>query len=106
MARIRDDEPCPCASNLNFGDCHGARVRNRAPGITARLKLAVISPPDPNTRSVFEKSTSGSVILQGEATSLSMDCGNCSASLIVGMHRDQVRGIVLRCNECGSYNDT
>lgn len=106
MAKIQPDEPCPCGSGKPFRDCHGPRVKTGPPPITDHLRLPVIPEPDPGTRSVFQKTTAGSVIFAGEETGLSLDCGRCGSPLVQGLRREQVASIVLQCNACGSYNDT
>lgn len=105
--KIQPDEPCPCGSGELFKDCHGPKVeKSNTPDIESRTKLKVIPEPDPSTRSVFKKTGKGTVIFQGRATSVAQCCGECGAPLIVGLRSGQVRGIVLECNECGSFNDT
>lgn len=107
MARIRPDEPCPCGSGKPFGDCHGPKVTTRvAPPITSHIRLKVIPEPAPNTKAVFEKLGSGTVLINGFDTGISYDCGTCGEPLMRGVQKGQVRGIVLRCGACCSYNDT
>lgn len=78
----------------------------KPPAITERCRLAVIPEPDPDTRAVQILTGPGTIIIQGDACGLSMDCGKCGASLVVGLKREQVRQIVLKCNACGAFNDT
>lgn len=106
MTRIRDEEPCPCGSGRTFGDCHAVVIRERA-NVTPknRMALNVIPRPDPDTRSVFEKAGGDSVFFVGTGED-QLDCGGCGAPLAVAVSRDQFHGLVLRCVECGAYNDT
>lgn len=100
MAKIDPTEPCPCGSGKTFGDCHGPRVvTDRPPVISQRVPLKAIPEPDPNSRAVFIKNGEGSIILSGRETQISLDCGQCGASLVVGLRRDQIRNIVLHCNQ-------
>lgn len=106
MAKISPDEPCPCGSGALFRDCHGPKVRIQVPPeITERVSLAVIPEPDPNTRTVFEKTGEGTSFIQGFQTGLALVCGNCSSVLAAGIHRQQIRNVVLRCKQCGAYNE-
>lgn len=107
MAKIDPNEPCPCGSGKTFGDCHGPRVITNQPVvISQRIPLKVIPEPDPGSRSVFIKNGEGSIIFSGRETEISLDCGQCGASLVVGLKQEQIRSIVLRCNQCGAFNDT
>jgi SEC-C motif len=62
VAKIKDDEPCPCGSGMSFGECHGKKLRQE-PTITQHFPLKVIPEPDPGTRAVFEFTGAGTVIL-------------------------------------------
>ena len=107
MARIDPDEPCPCGSRKLFKNCHGPSVRtNTPPEILQRIALPVIAEPDPNTRTVFEKTGEGTILFQGFETSTALVCGTCAAVLVAGLHRDQLTRLVLRCKLCGSFNET
>jgi len=107
VALIDPNEPCPCGSGSTYARCHLPRVREKnPPAITERCRLQVIPEPDPDARSVFTLTGIGTILIQGDACGLSMDCGKCGASLIVGLKREQVQGIVLKCNSCGAFNDT
>ncbi len=107
MAKISPDEPCPCGSGRLFKECHGPHVKAPVlPPITSHIRLKVIPPPLHNSRPVFEKTGEGTLLFQGYATGVSFDCGKCSAPLMQGLHPGQVQAIVLRCNACGTHNDT
>lgn len=105
MTRILDDEPCPCGSGGLFKECHRQNIDARRPKITSHVALAVIPEPDPNSRSVFEKGGEGTLLIEGRETSISYDCGGCSAPLAVGILVSQIPGIVMRCARCGAYNE-
>ncbi|MGE0104966.1 MAG: SEC-C metal-binding domain-containing protein [Blastocatellales bacterium] len=107
MAKISPDEPCPCGASVLFKECHGAKVQVKVPPeIKQKIMLKVIPEPDPNTRTVFEKIGEGSILFQGFETNIALVCGACNAVLAAGMASDKVRHIILRCNLCGSFNDT
>ena len=107
MAKIERTEPCPCGSGAVFGECHGRTLGSEIPPtISLRIPLSVIPEPDPNTRAVFVKADEGTIIFKGTATEKSFDCGTCGASLAVGVREDQVYGVVIKCNQCGAFNDT
>jgi len=105
MTRILDDEPCPCGSGGLFKDCHRQKMEARRPKVTSHVALTVVPEPDPNSRTVFEKGGEGTLIFEGRETSISYDCGDCSAPLAVGILVSQIPGIVLRCARCGAYNE-
>lgn len=107
MTKIDLNEPCPCGSGETFSNCHGPRViTNRTITISERMPLKVIPEPDPGSRSVFIKTNEGSIIFRGTETTLSLDCGQCGESLVVGLRKDQIRNVALKCNQCGVFNDT
>lgn len=72
------------------------------------IRLMIVTNPDPKTRTIIEYTGEGTVIIRGEdaTTTRSMVCGNCLAPLVVGVRVDAVRGLILRCSRCGSYNET
>jgi hypothetical protein len=70
------------------------------------IRLEVITEPDPGTRAVFEHGGEGSIFFQGSHGTDSLDCGSCSAPLAVGILRNQFRDVVLKCANCGAFNDT
>jgi hypothetical protein len=107
MAKIEPTELYPCGSGAVFGECHGKTVIvDTSPPISARITLTVIPEPDPATRTVSVKTGEGTIAFNGTATEKSFDCGSCGASLAVGVREDQVYGAVIKCNQCGAFNDT
>ena len=106
MAKIEPNEPCPCGSGLVFKGCHGPKVRTqRTPEITEHIPLIVVPEPDPGSRAVFEKITEGTSLFQGFETGIALVCGECQASLVAGLNRSQIHGVVLRCKNCGAFNE-
>lgn len=106
MAKISPDESCPCGSGALFKDCHGPKVRvPTPPEIKERLPLKVIPEPDPNTRTVFEKGGADPKFFQSFHTNIALVCGSCSSVLAAGMRREDIQNIVLRCNQCQSFNE-
>lgn len=107
MAKISPEEPCPCGSGLPFRDCHGLKLRRPIPPeIKDHVKLRVISEPDPDTRTVFEKTGDGTILFQGFDTNIALVCGKCGAPLAAGIQPSQIKSIVLRCNQCMAFNET
>jgi len=105
MGKIKDDEPCPCGSNITFGECHGEKLKQE-PETTQHIRLRVIPEPDPGTRAVFQKTTGGTLIIVGANTTDSLDCGFCGLPLAAGFAADHLGGLVLQCASCGAFNDT
>jgi len=62
--------------------------------------------PDPGSASIFEYLGEGTTLFRGYDSEISFDCGNCSASLIVGLMPMQLTGIIVKCKACGSFNYT
>src|SRR6266542_1559449 len=104
MVKIADSEICPCGSGKTFGECHGERIRQaRLQPSENRIVLELIAPPDPNTRSVFEKTGEGAIFLDGLDGPDELVCGNCRALLAVHVIRDSIHRVVFRCKDCGAY---
>lgn len=106
MAKIDPDEPCPCESGLLFKECHEPKVKKpQVPKITQTSTLKVIPEPDPDTRSVFIYEGEGTVVFAGYQVGLALVCGSCKSHLVVGIPRENIQNIVIRCKGCGSYNE-
>lgn len=105
--KLVDEEPCPCGSGKLYGECHKAMLRTT---ITVadlnHIPLTVISEPDPNTRTVFEHTGTGTIFFFDPNGCYSLDCGSCGAPLLVVSNRQQVSNVVLHCSACGDFNDT
>jgi len=107
MAKIDPEEMCPCDSGLFYKDCHFKKIRKiERPSINELLKLKVIPEPLHNTRAVFIFTGEGSVCFSGNSSSIAMVCGKCSAHLTEGISPEQINNVVIKCNLCGSFNDT
>jgi hypothetical protein len=107
--KIKSTDSCPCGSGKTYGECHVLRRREKETPETQlfHVGLAVIPPPDPGTRAVFEGADQEStVLIAGIDGRHSLDCGNCHLPLSIRVERNQFQGIVFRCSRCGAYNDT
>ena len=69
------------------------------------IRLQVRPEPDPNTRTVFEKTTEGSVLFRAHESNVALVCGECGAHLVEGMAARQIQNIVIKCNVCASFNE-
>jgi len=106
MAKIDPEERCPCESGLLFKECHGPRVKiMKAPAITHRIALGVIPEPDPNSRAIFFYEGEGTVVFSGYDVGLALTCGKCASELVTGVRRDAIQGVVIRCKNCGAFNE-
>jgi len=106
MAKIDPDEQCPCGSGKLFKECHGPKVKKQVtPDITKELKLKVIPEPDPDTRSVFIYNGEGTIAFRGFEVGLALTCGQCNSHLVVGVRRENIKNIVIKCNNCGAFNE-
>jgi hypothetical protein len=106
MAKIDPDEQCPCQSGLQFKDCHGPKVKKPiTPDIVRELSLKVIPEPDPDTRSVFIFTGDGTIAFRGFDVGLALVCGGCKSHLVVGIPRENINGVVIKCNKCGKFNE-
>jgi hypothetical protein len=69
--------------------------------------MTVIPEPEPGTRSVLHLMGEGTVVMRGGGGfNLVMTCGNCGAHLVEGVPTANIRDMVLKCNQCGSFNAT
>jgi hypothetical protein len=105
VTKICDDEPCPCGSGRNFGNCHGKRIRERKTEISNHITLTVTPEPDPGTRAVFHALGQDTILFRSSVSSDSYDCGQCSSLLATGIAHSQISNVVLKCASCGAYND-
>jgi len=69
------------------------------------IRLAVIPEPEPNTRTVLLYTGEGTVVIRGSGP-VTMDCGNCGAVLAQNVEMGQLQNLVLRCKNCGAFNET
>ena len=70
-----------------------------------KIPLKVTPKPNPNTRAVIDRQGEGTIAFKGDADCPDLACGNCGSSLVVGVLRNRIGNMVIRCNSCGSYND-
>jgi|SRR2546427_9313165 SEC-C motif-containing protein len=106
MAQIDPNELCPCGSGRLFKDCHGPKVKIPiTPSIIEEIALRIIPEPDPNTRAVLIYGGEGTIAFRGFDVGLALCCGQCKSHLVVGMEREQIQNIVLKCKGCGAYNE-
>jgi len=107
MAKIDPNELCPCESGLLFKECHELKIKKQVkPEIKQKVSLKVIPEPDPNTRAVFIlNNDEGTIVFQGFETQIALVCGNCSSPLVAGMNLEQIKNIVIKCNNCNRFNE-
>lgn len=68
-------------------------------------KLKVIPKPEEGSRSVImPPNKNEATIIQGSGN-INLVCGNCGASLAKGVEENQIKNVVLYCNQCNSYNE-
>jgi predicted RNA-binding Zn-ribbon protein involved in translation (DUF1610 family) len=70
-----------------------------------KIRMMVIPEPEPHTRSVIMYVGPGTVAMKGPGN-VTMVCGNCGSPLIVGLKVSALESVVLRCNNCGAFNDS
>jgi len=70
-----------------------------------RIRMMVIPEPEPNTRSVLVYTGEGTVVMRGPGNVI-MECGNCQVPLTEGVGVAQVQSLVLRCPNCGEFNES
>jgi transposase-like protein len=73
-----------------------------------RLKLKVIPKPEKGSRSVLvaENGADNLLFFKGQAGDIHYECGNCNRVLVSGVYSAQVQNIVMKCPECGAFNET
>ncbi len=81
--------------------------RGKATPAKHHIRLHVIPEPAQGTRSVMIKTGGGSLVMRGDgAPRVVMDCGACGTRLVQGVAVSQFGQVALRCNSCGSFNET
>lgn len=70
------------------------------------VPLNVVPKPDNGHRSILYNDKVGSIFVRGEKHGVSYDCGNCETPLLIDIEEWQVKNIVLRCPNCGAYNES
>jgi predicted RNA-binding Zn-ribbon protein involved in translation (DUF1610 family) len=72
------------------------------------IRLRSIPRPIDGTRTVFtagDDAPKRFTFIRGDSPGLSFDCAKCGTPLMIDVERGQVTNIVLRCNNCGTYNE-
>jgi DNA-directed RNA polymerase subunit RPC12/RpoP len=67
------------------------------------IKLKVIPEPAKGTRAIIRRDKAPLMRSEGPVNYV---CGKCGTVLLESIQKGQVTGIVLRCPQCGSFNDT
>lgn len=77
---------------------------------TQNVPLLVIAEPEEGTRAVFvltdDAAAAAYPIKGGAKIPYRLVCGACGRWLVGGFQRAQMNGVVIRCPECGAFNDT
>jgi hypothetical protein len=71
--------------------------------------MSTIAEPSEGSRTVMLIAEgTGTVVIRGDAEEapLTLLCGNCSAILGTRMCDGQLGRVVLKCNQCGAFNET
>ena len=67
-------------------------------------KLKVTPEPETGTRTVLLPTPAKTPVIRGSGD-VSHACGECEARLIENISAGQLQGIVIRCPECGTFNE-
>jgi hypothetical protein len=71
------------------------------------IRWHVIPEPEEGTRSVMVPTHDGPTFKGDLATvPVICVCGDCGHTLLEGITTSQVQGIVIKCAECGAYNES
>jgi hypothetical protein len=71
-----------------------------------KIYLSTIPEPPEDSRTVVEWIGKGTVGLFSKDDVPDLCCGKCRAVIIRGMPRKKLKGAVLKCKNCGAFNDT
>ncbi len=76
--------------------------------VREEIKLRVISPPANGRRTVLLPADKDDpVFFVGEGVQGNTYlCGNCGVVLLENVKPDQVKNIVMKCANCGAYNES
>lgn len=67
------------------------------------IALQVVTEYEPLGGSIIRPSGADTVAIAGPDTKQpDMCCGRCGASLVVGMPRENIRGVFIRCSGCNA----
>lgn len=70
-----------------------------------RKALRVVPEPPEKTRTVLYLTSPGTIFVRGEGPGMSFDCGYCGSPLLMDIREEQVANLVMRCANCGLYNE-
>ena len=69
------------------------------------IKLKIIPKPDDGRRSIImPPSENEPTIIKGPGN-IDLICGNCGAILAKEVEENQIKNVVLYCNQCNNYNE-
>jgi hypothetical protein len=103
--KIQDAEQCPCRSGLRFGECHGKRIKERQAAMR-HYRMTVIPESQAGSRDVLHLFTA-----HAEGTDFGggmdiLDCGSCGSPLMIGVDRNMMKRLPIRCLTCLAVNET
>lgn len=67
-----------------------------------KIKLSTVAKPHEGSRTVIESKVSPAFRGKGDVDYI---CGGCGTLIAEKVRRGQIRNIVVRCPECGQYNE-
>jgi hypothetical protein len=73
--------------------------------VATKVAMRTIPEPARGTRAVFSGRGAGTIAFHGEEEALSFLCGKCSSTLAKNVKGGQLNNLVLKCNQCGTYNE-
>ena len=74
-----------------------------------KRKLKAIAEPAPDTRTVLTPAPGVIPVIKAEETArgaVDSFCATCGVILIEGVRPPTIRNMVIRCPQCGTYNET
>ena len=66
-------------------------------------KVEIIPEPEKRTRTIIKTKDIPAFVGNGD---ISVLCGGCAAILISNIFPGQIKRVVIKCPECGNFNDT
>jgi hypothetical protein len=68
-----------------------------------RVALKVVPRPEDDDSLLLTPTGSG-IVITGGFVGVVLECGSCAHALAEGVQPRQLRGLTVRCNNCGAYN--
>ena len=68
-----------------------------------RVALRVVPRPE-DVDSLLPTPTESGIVITGGFVGVVLECGSCAHALAEGVQPRQLRGLTVRCNNCGAYN--